>query len=395
MTPKDRKPPALNEAELNRLNRKEKSYWFLTTILLVILSITVIVQYLSANGFMPRSLDFESHYRTTLSVGLPGLIILFVLYTTAKRKEILYLKNTLFSQQYLLRRLADRTRELEDTNGELQKVAGLKDMLISTVSHELQTPLSSIYTISQTLLNYEEADEETTNKFYRLISEESKRLSDLVRNLLDLAKMESGTMDWQIANYEAAELIDASCRVSEVLASQRKITIRKKLDPALPKIPTDRDRVMQVMTNLLSNAIKFSPDGSEIEVGAAMATDLSGEAINAVQFSVKDSGVGIPPDQLSKIFDRFHRAATPMGVRAKGTGLGLAISKDIVEHFGGQIWAESLPGLGSTIYFTLSLDLSDHGKAEQVDDTPIGSEAPKDDTKAPSFEEEVAQTLHV
>ncbi len=395
MTPKDRKLPALNEAELNRLNRKEKSYWFLTTILLVILSITVIVQYLSANGFMPRSLDFESHYRTTLSVGLPGLIILFVLYTTAKRKEILYLKSTLFSQQYLLRRLADRTRELEETLGELQKVAGLKDMLISTVSHELQTPLSSIYTISQTLLNYEEADEATTNKFYRLISEESKRLSDLVRNLLDLAKMESGTMEWQIANFEAAELIDASCRVSEVLANQRKITIRKNLDPALPKIPTDRDRVMQVMTNLLSNAIKFSPDGTEIEVGAAMATDLSGEAINAVQFSVKDSGVGIPPDQLSKIFDRFHRAATPMGVRAKGTGLGLAISKDIVEHFGGQIWAESLPGLGSTIYFTLSLDISDHGKIEEESDTPIGNEIPSDDTKAPSFEEEVAQTLHV
>ncbi len=344
----------VNEGELKRLNRKERNYWVLTTVLLIVLSLTVILQYLSSYGLVTIGLNAENQYRTTLSVGLPGLIILFCLYTTAKRREIQFLKSTLYSQQFLLRRLADRTNELENTLEELGKVGEVKDMLISTVSHELQTPLASIYTIAQTLLNYD-GDTATTRKFYRLISEESRRLSDLVRNLLDIAKMESGTMKWDIQLHRAEEVVSTAMAVTGVLAAERKIRITDHIGDDLPLLPIDRDRMIQVLTNLIGNALKFTPDGGHVEVRVNRATDRTGNEIDAVRFSVKDNGVGIPTDQLSHVFDRFHRAATPMGVRAKGTGLGLAISKEIVEHFGGQIWAESQPGTGSEFFFTIPL----------------------------------------
>ncbi len=342
----------VNEKELARLNQKEKNYWILTIVLLVVLSSTVIIQYLSSFGFVALSFAEANHYRNTLSVGLPGLVILFCLYTTAKRREIQYLKNTLYSQQFLLRKLAERTGQLESTLEELKKVGELKDMLLSTVSHELQTPLASIYTISQTLLNYE-GDEATTQKFYRLISEESHRLSGLVRNLLDIAKMDSGTMTWDIQQHQPQKVLESAIAVSEVLSAAQNITLTYKSDDDLPHIPVDRDRMIQVLTNLIGNAIKFTPDGGSVVVTASTATDQAGCPTDAVRFSVRDNGVGIPPDHLGRIFERFHQAATPMGVRAKGTGLGLAISKDIVEHFGGEIWAESQPGVGSEFSFTI------------------------------------------
>ncbi len=344
----------VNEQELKRLDKKEKNYWVLTMVLLVVLSLTVITQYLSSYGFIPANLTADDHYKTTLSVGLPGLIILFCLYTTAKRKEIRFLKSTLYSQQFLLRRLAERTRELENTLAELEKADDVKNMLISTVSHELQTPLASIYTISQTLLNYD-GEPATTRKFYNLISEESRRLSSLVRNLLDIAKMESGTMTWEIQAYPVKEVVRSAVEVTAVLAGERNIEVTDSVTDNLPLIPIDRDRLVQVLTNLIGNAIKFTPDGGKVKVSAGIATDREGLEGDAVRFSVRDTGVGIPTDQLCRIFERFHRGATPLGVRNRGTGLGLAISKEIVEHLGGQIWAESQQGAGSDFFFTIPI----------------------------------------
>lgn len=357
----------VNEQELERLDKWEKNYWALTIVLLVVLSLTVILQYLSSYGFVSTDLTSEGHYRTTLSIGLPGLVILFCLYTTAKRREIRFLKSTLYSQQFLLRRLADRTRELEDTLAELEKVDDVKDMLVSTVSHELQTPLASIFTISQTLLNYD-GDQTTTRKFYRLISEESQRLSALVRNLLDIAKIESGTMTWDIQQHPVKGVVESAADVTAILAGERKIEVTQSVDENLPLLPIDRDRLIQVLTNLIGNAVKFTPDGGRVEVSAGIATDREGTEIDAVRFSVRDTGVGIPTDQLCRVFERFHRGATPMGVRTRGTGLGLAISKEIVEHLGGQIWAESQQGAGSEFFFTIPTLRKDSG--DPVDEEP-------------------------
>ncbi len=375
------KKPMDDQQVLARLNRSERTYWFMSMVLMITLSVTVIVQYLAANGFIPANLSVENHYRTTLSVGLPGLVILFCLYTTAKRREIRFLKSTLFSQQFLLRRLAERSRDQESTLEELQKVGSLKDMLISTVSHELQTPLASIFTISQTLLSYEEADKATTQKFYRLISEESRRLSDLVRNLLDLAKIESGTMNWDLQSCDIEEIIDRGLAITEALGETRKIKVRKEIEAGLPELYLDRDRMVQVMTNLVGNAYKFTPDGGSVVVSATLVKSKTRSGERALRVTISDTGVGIPHDQIGRIFERFHRAATPMGVRAKGTGLGLAITKDIVEHMGGTIGVESQPAEGSTFFFMFEVLKNGSQPVTEVptapgESTPVSSPAP-------------------
>jgi signal transduction histidine kinase len=338
--------------QLEDLQKRESTYWLLSSLLLIFLSGAVILQFLATGDWIPDSLLKNTEYRRTLSIGLPGLVILFCLYISTKRREIARLKITLYDQKTLLDRLEERKRELERTLNELRRVSILKDNLLSTVSHELKNPLASIHSVSQILMTYGDKDAESRNRFYVLIHTESKRLSNLVGNLLDLAKIESGKFVWDVATHDPKEVIRSALAVSGILAQERKIGLQEEIDDDLPLLRIDRDRVVQVITNLVGNAIKFTPEGETITVTAHRTMD---HGRKVVRFSVRDPGPGVAREERERIFEWFHQAPAPDGRKIHGSGLGLAISREIVDYFGGRIWVESKTNQGSEFFFTIPI----------------------------------------
>jgi signal transduction histidine kinase len=348
--PSDTAQPDITRKHLERLYKRESNYWLLSAVLLIFLSATVILQFLTAGDWLPDTFLLNPQYRRTLSIGLPGLIIVFCLYITSKRREISRLKITLYDTRTLLDRLEERKKELEKTLAELRRVSTLKDNLLSTVSHELKNPLASIHSVSQILMTYGDKDAESRDRFYKLISNETKRLSNLVGNLLDLAKIEAGKLVWDLSVQDPRDILHAALAVSGVLAEERNIVLREEIRSELPPLLIDRDRIIQVITNLVGNAIKFTPDGGMITVSARQTTDRGKKV---VRFGVRDTGPGVATEQKERIFEWFHQAPRADGRKIEGSGLGLAISREIVDHFGGRIWVESKPRQGSEFFFTL------------------------------------------
>jgi signal transduction histidine kinase len=342
--------PDANRRHLEKLYKRESNYWLLSAVLLIFLSATVILQFLTAGDWLPDTFLLNAQYRRTLSIGLPGLVIVFCLYITSKRREISRLKITLYDQRALLDRLEERKRELEQALAELRRVSTLKDNLLSTVSHELKNPLASIHSVSQILLNYGDKDAASRDRFYKLIFEETKRLSNLVGNLLDLAKIESGKLVWDLSVQEPRDVLRAALAVTGVLAQEKNVGLREEIHGELPPLLIDRDRVIQVITNLVGNAIKFTPEGGTITVSARQTTDRGKKV---VRFSVRDTGPGVAQLEKDRIFEWFHHAPAADGRKVQGSGLGLAISREIVDYFGGRIWVESKPRQGSEFYFTI------------------------------------------
>jgi signal transduction histidine kinase len=223
----------------------------------------------------------------------------------------------------------------------------MKDQLLSTVSHELRTPLAAIKGFTTTLLREDVRwDEPTQRDFLKIIEEETDRLGELIDNLLDMSKIEAGVLrvdkePTQLRNL-VREAIDRARRRSEAH------WFVVDLPAELPRVWSDSRRIRQVLNNLLENAIKYSPHGGQITVTAEVEGDYA-------TVGVADSGPGIPPEFLDKIFQRFFQVDAANTRKTGGSGLGLSISKGIVEALGGKIWAESTPGRGSIFRFTLPL----------------------------------------
>lgn len=223
----------------------------------------------------------------------------------------------------------------------------MKDQLLSTVSHELRTPLAAIKGFTTTLLREDVRwDEATQRDFLKIIEEETDRLGELIDNLLDMSKIEAGVLrvekePTQLRNI-VRESIDRARRRSEAH------WFVVDLPAELPRVWADARRIRQVLSNLIENAIKYSPGGGQITITA----EVEGEHTIV---SVADSGQGIPPEFLDKIFQRFFQIEAANTRKKGGSGLGLSISKGIIEAHGGTIWAESTPGKGSVFRFTLPL----------------------------------------
>lgn len=343
------KPPT-NRGNLEKLTRRETLYWLLSAVLLTLFSVVVIAQFLATEGRFGEEFFANAGDRRTLAIGLPGLVILFCLYVTLKRREIVRLKMTLFDQRALLARLEERTHELEKTLAELTRVSRLKDNLLSTVSHELQTPLTSIHSVAQLLLKYGHDPKRSHEDFYKIIYSETRRLSALVANLLDLAKIESGKMVWELSVQDPREITRTALATSAVLASERKITLREEITGDLPAILVDRDRIVQVMMNLIGNAMKFTPERGVITATASLD---DAESASELRFSVRDTGPGVAEPERQRIFEWFHQAPAAGSSKTPGSGLGLAICREIVEHFGGRIWVENGPTGGAEFFFTV------------------------------------------
>jgi PAS domain S-box-containing protein len=224
-----------------------------------------------------------------------------------------------------------------------QEVDRMKDELISTVSHELRTPLASLLGFTELLLSRTFAPEKQ-RELLTIIHKESRRLTNLINDFLDLQRIESGRQPYTFASVAVEPLLrDTMTVFGKEDASH---SLRLDLPSALPPVLADEERLRQVLANLLSNAIKFSPHGGEVVIGAR-------QDAGAVVFRVQDQGVGISAEAQPKLFNKFYRVDNTATRGIGGTGLGLALVKDLVAAHHGQVWVESTPGHGSTFFFTV------------------------------------------
>ena len=219
---------------------------------------------------------------------------------------------------------------------------------ISNVSHELRTPLASLKALTETLQSGALADPEAGPRFLSRISTEVDALTQMAQELLDLSRIESGQVELILAPLAPKSLITSAADRMRMQAERAGLKLLIKCEDGLPNIRADKSRLEQVLVNLLHNAVKFTKPGGEVALEAE-----SREADGGVRFAVRDTGVGIPAESLSRIFERFYRVDKSR--TGSGTGLGLSISKHIIEAHGGKIWAESDERHGSVFYFVIPL----------------------------------------
>ncbi len=251
-------------------------------------------------------------------------------------------------------RLEQKSSELEHAysdlraaNQRLTELDRLKDDFISTVSHELRTPLTSIRSFSEILYDNPSLDLAQRGEFLNVIIKESERLTRLINQILDLAKMEAGSMEWNMADLDPGPSIEEALAATHPLFRERGVELEVDLPSRLPDVHADRDRLVQIVVNLLSNAVKFcDPEGGRVTVEARpRSTDLL--------VVISDNGVGLSREEQRRVFEKFQALREDLAHNLQGTGLGLPICRQIVEHFGGQIWVESEPGKGARFAFTL------------------------------------------
>lgn len=234
---------------------------------------------------------------------------------------------------------------------EIRTIEQMKTSLVSHVSHELRTPMTAIQGFIQTLLedeNEEWYDRDTRREFYEIINQECLRLRKMVSTMLNVSRIETGRIletDFQ--------LHDLPKHIDKVIAFQQPYATRHTLiaetQPGFPEIEYDEDMMDQVLTNLVSNAIKYSPSGGEVKVKATFDG-----GIQQVRVEVSDQGLGIPPEAMPKMFQKYHRVDAPDRKSIAGTGVGLFLVKSLIENYHhGKIWVESEYGHGSTFIFTL------------------------------------------
>jgi PAS domain S-box-containing protein len=232
---------------------------------------------------------------------------------------------------------------------DIRNLERMKSAFVATVSHELRTPLTAIKGfISTLLMDSEDAfTPEDRREFYSIIDQETDRLTRLINDLLNIARIEAGESLKPV--YKQVDFYSLSKKVVMIQRqATTKHTIIHEVPEDLPKIIADEDKVDQILTNLLSNAIKYSPNGGEIRVKAWE------EDADHIVFYVSDQGMGIPKEHLSRVFEKFHRVDNTDTRKQYGTGLGLYLVKHLVEAIhGGQIWVESEVGVGSTFYVRL------------------------------------------
>jgi Na+/proline symporter/nitrogen-specific signal transduction histidine kinase len=244
------------------------------------------------------------------------------------------------------RSLEMATRELRAANEQLKGLDQLKDDFMSSVTHELRTPLTSIRALSEMMADDADMPAGQRQQFLGIIVTETERLSRLVNQVLDMAKIESGHAEWRNADVDVGQLLAQAVQTTSEIFHERGAMVRLTLPPQTAVLRADPDRLMQVMLNLLSNAAKFVPAGTG-RVDVALVTDVDG-----VTVSVHDNGPGVPLDQQTLIFERFRQGGDEAH-RPQGTGLGLPISRQIVEHFGGRMWIDPSPGDGARFVFHL------------------------------------------
>ncbi len=256
---------------------------------------------------------------------------------------------------------ADLAGAFNAMTGKLAELEKVKREIISNISHELRTPLTSMKEATELLYDQVPGPvNDTQKRLLGIIREGIGKLVRMINNLLDLSKIRAGMMQYHFEKGDVAHVISVARANVRFLAELRWLVLEVDIEPGLPPLYMDSDKIEQVLNNLLSNAIKFTPEGGRIRIRASRSSFVpktGASPVEVVRVCVEDNGTGIDSEQLTGIFDRYQQAdpALGIGTQIKGTGLGLSICKYYVEEHGGRIWAESEDGAGSRFYFDLPL----------------------------------------
>ena len=265
--------------------------------------------------------------------------------------------------------------EAERARSIAEEADAAKSSFLSTVSHELRTPLTSVLGFAKIIKRrledrifplVQSEDKKVRQTIQQIednlgvVVSEGERLTKLIDDVLDLAKIEAGKLEWHMEPVSMGEIVDRATAATASLFEQKGLRLIREVDEDLPQITGDRDRLIQVVINLISNAVKFTDTGSV----TCLAERRGGEII----VSVIDTGLGISPSDQPKVFERFKQVGDTLTDKPKGTGLGLPICKEIVEHHGGRIWVDSAIGKGSTFSFALPLEAG--AAADAMSSTP-------------------------
>jgi signal transduction histidine kinase len=225
----------------------------------------------------------------------------------------------------------------------------MKDDFISTVTHELRTPLTTIRAMSEMLHDDPRMALEDRTRFFSIILSEAERLTRLINQILDMAKLESGRAEWVSGEVDIGEVAREAMASLGQLFRDKGVALEGDIPVDGTVVLADRDRLMQVLINLLSNAVKFVPGGTgRVRVSVGVAAGM-------VRVEVADNGPGLTAEECEVIFEKFRQGGNTMTDKPKGTGLGLPISRQIIEYFGGKLWVESSPGAGARFIFTVPL----------------------------------------
>lgn len=247
------------------------------------------------------------------------------------------------------RELEQATAELREANDRLRELDRMKDDFMSAVSHELRTPLTSIRAFSEMLFEDPDIEIEERKRFLGIIVSEVGRLSRLINQILDLAKLESGRAEWTTEAVDLGEVVRESAESLGQMFRDKGVTLTLEDHGHGAVVLADRDRLTQVMINLLSNAQKFvAADSGRVKVSV-------GRKDGQARVAVRDNGPGIPPEDHAMIFEKFRQGGSVLTDKPQGTGLGLPISRQIIEYFGGKLWVESAAGDGAEFIFVLPI----------------------------------------
>ncbi|OGC19075.1 hypothetical protein A3J90_04365 [candidate division WOR-1 bacterium RIFOXYC2_FULL_37_10] len=292
----------------------------------------------SLNNFL-EALKVIPHYQIAV---LPNIIYSDPGYFMLKSFSLFFIALALiYTMSYLSMKIHEKQEEVE-------KLSADKINFMNMVAHELRSPLTSIEEyVSLALEGLTGPLTPDQTKALTVIKKQSKRINDMVNDLLDLAHIETKMNKFETYNLPLVNIIEkAVCEVSPQITANN-LSLEKQISDKLPNIPGNEENLLEVMINILSNAIKFSNPQGKIKISAEQIEDK-------VYVAVKDNGIGISPGDIDHIFEKFYRTSSKESARRKGTGLGMALSRSIIEKHGGRMWAESEGiGKGATLMFTL------------------------------------------
>jgi len=268
--------------------------------------------------------------------------------TGAFAPEVIDLLRTFATQSALAIQNARLFREIEDKSRQLEVASQHKSEFLANMSHELRTPLNAIIGFSEVLSErmFGELNEKQ-EEYSKDIHASGQHLLSLINDILDLSKIEAGRMELELSDFHLPTALDSALTLVRERAGRRGIALNLAVNEGLGQMRADERKVRQVVLNLLSNAIKFTPEGGRIEVSAVPKDGL-------VEVSVRDTGVGIAPEDQEAVFEEFRQVGTA-AKKVEGTGLGLTLCRKFVELHSGKIWVKSQIGHGATFTFTLPI----------------------------------------
>ncbi|PEN12976.1 histidine kinase [Longibacter salinarum] len=257
---------------------------------------------------------------------------------------------------------------LEGEIQDLKQMENYRREFIGNVSHELKTPIFSVQGFTETLLDGAVDDPSVNRSFLEKIMRNTNRLDNLARDLSHIARIETGELEMSAEPFDLRSLVEGVVESLEIKAENKNVTLQHRLPESLPKVYGDRERVRQVLVNLSDNAIKYNREGGHVEIIARLLPS------DEVKITVADDGLGISPEHIPRLTERFYRVDKSRSRSQGGTGLGLAIVKHILSAHGRELMIESTPGSGSTFGFTLPAVYD----GEPTNEAPTASEPARD-----------------